>query len=124
MMKLIQLLGVAVCLASFNGCASVSPQEVAAADFGKLPTDYKEMVKRDLLGQLKDPYSAVMTFGEPRKGYAAKGLVNGGGNRFGYYIPVAVNAKNSYGGYTGDQMYYYFFTEGILYMTYGPPEYL
>ncbi len=29
-------------------------------------------------------------------------------------VPVAINARNSFGGYTGDEMHYYAFNGGII----------
>ena len=62
--------------------------------------------------QLKDPYSAKYTFEEPRKGMCKDGLLLGGEKHYGYIVPVTINAKNSYGGYTGNELHYFFFSEG------------
>jgi hypothetical protein len=36
------------------------------------------------------------------------------GTYFGYTVPVLVNAKNSYGGYTGFKVYKFFFQRGEI----------
>ena len=50
-----------------------------------------------LAQRLKDPQSAQITYGRVVKGwmYEAKGL------QFGYLFSVTLNAKNSFGAYTG-----------------------
>jgi hypothetical protein len=63
-------------------------------------------------GQLKDPYSAVYKFEQPRKGFAQDGALAGGKRHYGWIMPVWINAKNSFGGYTGYQQYVAFFSEG------------
>jgi hypothetical protein len=47
---------------------------------------------------LKDPVSAQYRFSEPRKGLLKPWS---GGKFYGYLVLTAINAKNSYGGYTG-----------------------
>ena len=98
----------------FAGCAAtVSQQEIAGADYGQYPADYEQTIKNAMSGLLKDPYSAVYRFGMPMKGYARDGIIAGGKSHFGYIIPVGVNAKNSYGGYTGEKMYYFLINSSI-----------
>lgn len=63
-------------------------------------------------GQLRDPYSAVYRFETPRKGYVKDGLLVGGKIHYGWIVPVWINAKNGFGGYTGAQLFYaMFFSE-------------
>lgn len=68
---------------------------------------------------LKDPESARYTFQPTFKGYSQDGSMSdsSGGVRYGYVAPVLVNAKNSYGGYTGNQQYVFMFSGGIMYDT-------
>ncbi len=56
---------------------------------------------------LKDPESARYRFGEPQRAYVNNGLLRGGNVVWqGYVIYFFVNAKNSYGGYTGEQPWF------------------
>lgn len=54
---------------------------------------------------LKDPSSAIFTWDMPYKKYYK---IHNMELHFGYAGCAAVNAKNSYGGYTGESLYYYF----------------
>ncbi|MBB1441520.1 hypothetical protein H5202_23485, partial [Shewanella sp. SG41-4] len=47
-----------------------------------------------------------------RKGMTQDGWAAGGEKHFGYIVPTLINAKNSYGGYTGSQRYYFLFSNG------------
>lgn len=118
-------LGVVLCLAfgvSFlTGCAPKppSPVEISTANYGALPGDYQDLIKAHFSTVLKDPESARYTFMPTYKGYSQDGSLaeSAGGVKYGYVVPVLVNAKNSYGGYTGNQQYAFIFSGGVLYDT-------
>jgi hypothetical protein len=89
------------------GCVSVSPQEIASADFGPKPGDYEERVKKFMGSVLKDPMSAVYEFRPTlRKGVVMGGLPDNFAKHYGWVVIVSINAKNSFGGYTGAKTYY------------------
>lgn len=94
-----------------QGCGStpIADQRITgAADYGEYPTTYKEIVKQYFDLSLKDPESARYQFGpEPTKAYTRNAIIPNGAQPvdFGYVVYVSVNAKNSYGGYTGGQVY-------------------
>jgi hypothetical protein len=70
------------------------------------PRFYQSSIKTDFEARLKDPESASYSFGAPAKAYANNGLARGGEVTWrGYAVPVSANAKNSYGGYTGNKEY-------------------
>lgn len=89
-----------------SSCTTVSTQEVASAHFGSIPSDYQEQIKAYMATRLKDPYSAVYTFTPARRGFWQDGLIYGGKKHFGYIEVIGVNAKNSFGGYTGEEVHY------------------
>jgi hypothetical protein len=65
---------------------------------------------------LKDPESARYRYGTPFKGQINKGLISGGGIQWiGWVFPVQINAKNSFGGYTGYKTHYVLTTNGRIY---------
>ncbi|MBA5234749.1 hypothetical protein H2Y56_21960 [Pectobacterium aroidearum] len=98
-MKIIS--AILACLFFLTGCvAPMTKNEVAAASYQQLPSDYQEKIKQYFESRLKDPDSAKYRFSEPRKAFTEAT------RHFAYVVPVAVNAKNSYGGYTGFKMYY------------------
>ncbi len=83
-----------------GGCAGTIP--VKQAEFGAYPVDYKEKVMRFIGYFLKDEDTARFNFESPVKIVQQRGPIYGGGVEFiGYVVPVSVNAKNDYGGYTG-----------------------
>lgn len=95
-------------LAPFIGGCALPPdsQEWASASFGELPANWQEMVKSATNRILIDPTSPIYTFRMPRKACFRGGLLAGGGKTYGWAIEYYVNAKNSFGGYTGDQRQY------------------
>lgn len=97
------------------GCATATKQEVSNADFGSPPVNAEADIKGLMSQRLKDPYSAVYRVDAPRKGVAQDGLLRGGKKRFGWLVPVGINGKNSFGGYTGEQMHYFLFSGGMIY---------
>jgi hypothetical protein len=85
-------------IATLSACAVPAPD----ADYGAYPVNFEAGVRERIGSLLKDPDSARYQFGAPVKGYANTGLIYGGGVTFtGYFIPVEVNARNGFGGYTG-----------------------
>jgi hypothetical protein len=100
-----------------NQPIKLSPEESAKAVFGVYPTDYQDRVKKYFNVTLKDPYSAVYDFSDtPKRARVFRGIINGGGHTYGYACIVGVNAKNSFGGYTGMKQYRMFLsTDGQTY---------
>jgi len=104
-------------LSLVSACAlRPSQEEIANADYGAYPTDYAEIIRSHMARRLKDPYSARYDFlNEPLPGWQG-GL---GGVVFGYRVCVLVNAKNSYGGYTGAKLYFFMIKDGRVVKTIG-----
>lgn len=112
-----------------SGCATVTPQDIARADFGSPPTNYEQAIKGLMEQTLKDPDSAKYKFEAPVKGFAQDGFLRGGKKHFGYIVMTQINAKNSYGGYTGAESYAFFFSEGgisdiTMQLKYGMAKYV
>lgn len=104
---------------AFVGCAAVNkptPEQIASANYGKYPDDYKEIVQRYVSRILIDPDSAKFSeWRGPSQGY----WYDYGSTFFGYRICVEVNAKNRMGGYTGRQQYYFLIKDGLIVKTDG-----
>lgn len=104
-------------LFSFSGCASLlNPQptlaEIQSADYGTQPPDnYEKIIKECLDRSLYDPYSAHYRYGKPWKGWEK---IIGEKAFYGYYVDIAVNAKNGFGAYTGDTFYRFNFFNGKI----------
>lgn len=108
---------VILAIAILAGCASgPTPQKIASADYGS-PISQEQAetrVQQYFNGVLKDPYSAQYQFSPVQKGYIIGSAMEGRPLYAGYMITVYVNAKNSYGGYTGAQAYSFLFQNGKL----------
>jgi hypothetical protein len=94
------------------------PTEAAqsAADYGA-PIEQSEAQKLAeswLTLHLKDSESARYQWGTIQRGYSKDPLISGGSVNYGYLLPVLVNAKNSYGGYTGFEQWGFLFRNGSL----------
>lgn len=86
------------------------------ANYGELPADYQQQAQTYFADVLKDPDSARYKFGTPRRAYGNNGLVYGGKIAFvGWAVPVYINAKNSFGGYTGYEPYLVIFVDGHVF---------
>lgn len=107
-MKNLMLVVVMIVLA---GCATPpTEQELASADYGAYPGDYEQVVEGYMQSILKDPDSARYEFlNSPKKGWAGIG-----NKRFGYVVCANINAKNSFGGYTGNRLNYFFIKDGSV----------
>jgi len=94
----------------------VTAQELADADFGVYPENYKELVRENLYHTLIDPNSLMLEFtGLPYKGYCYAPTYVPKGEHFGYGICLRVNAKNKMGGYTGWKDYVAYIRNGKVY---------
>lgn len=100
--------------ASLSACAlKPSQQEIESADYGPYPSDYENIIKQHMSNRLKDPYSAQYQFlGSPRSGWNSFG-----GMKFGYGVCAYINAKNSYGGYTGNKIHFFMINNGYVVKT-------
>ncbi|PCI44543.1 MAG: hypothetical protein COB49_10980 [Alphaproteobacteria bacterium] len=93
-----------------SGCATV-PNETLPEnfDFGEPPENYAEQTKAYFDLVLKDPASAKYSYVSDFIKVQCHTFVLRGSQRkltfAGWARQVAVNAKNSYGGYTGPKLY-------------------
>ncbi|MDQ7962786.1 hypothetical protein RDI61_01800 [Pseudomonas plecoglossicida] len=117
MFKKIHRLFVALTVAAIAGCASgPTPEQIANADYGTpINQDQAEVrVKEYFDGVLKDPDSAKYKFSPIQKSHIVSSAWEGRQLYAGYVMTVKVNAKNSYGGYTGNEDYVFLFHNGEL----------
>lgn len=85
--------------------------DTANADYGQYPSNFEELVKQWGAANLKDPDSARYTrISKPRKEYLVANLKPA----FGYSVCATINAKNSYGGYSGNQTYWFMIRDGKI----------
>jgi len=84
------------------------------ADYGQYPSNYESVIKQWYMANLKDPNSATFVgFTDPQKDHAIKNQFEKTA-MFGYSVCASVNAKNSYGGYTGAQTKWFLIRNGTV----------
>ena len=107
-------------------CASAPPrpEELAGADYGSPITqeDAQASAQAFLKRHLKDPSSAQVDWGGVNRGWMREAPIHGNKLRFGYMLTASVNAKNSFGAYTGYKPYQFFFFNGALVSVYAEQE--
>ena len=100
-----------------SGCkTSISPEQIASADYGKLPSNYQEAIKGHMKTLLFDPDSAHYRFvDDPIKGYAyVLGTLDP--PVFGQLVTVRINAKGRLGEYVGEKPYTFLFKNEKFWM--------
>jgi hypothetical protein len=95
-----------------GGCVSAPTlQQQQDAYYGPEPKDYQEIVKNGMSALLKDPTSATYEFiMPPKKTWYGGGL--SGPIQYGWGVCTSINAKNSFGGYTGSKLYFFLLRDG------------
>lgn len=107
-------------LLALTACASPpSPAQLADADYGPYPTNWKALVKERLESVLVDPGSAEYRFNYPApiQGWQnVKGPAGGFSSEtiYGWKACFQYNAKNRMGGYGGYEDVYVFFKNGRI----------
>ena len=112
LIRLVSTFTLVLLLGVVTGCETTAG--LATADYGIVPDGYEAAIKEYFSSRLKDPYSAVYRFEFPRRAWYRDGLVFGGKIHYGFIVPVGLNAKNSYGGYVGEEAHAIFFRDGHL----------
>lgn len=100
MKQLFRIVLIFGCMFVFGGCVSSQDREqmIMALEYGSPPVHYEQSIKEFLETTLYDASSAKYIFYKPLKCYKE---INGTIPWNGYAVPVEINAKNRYGGYTG-----------------------
>ncbi len=107
----------ALALVVLGACEEApSPAEIAAADYGRpMAQGECEVVARAaLLGILRDPGSAQFRFGACERWAGVPAFYMNLPRQYGYAVPVEVNARNGFGGYTGFQPYIIAMRDGAV----------
>lgn len=104
--------------------ASLGPEELANVEWGPYPEDFESRTKTYMDGKLKDPSSAKYRFeNPPYKAYVRKAPIQGGKPfAYGYMVDFWVNARNGFGGYTGDKFYRVLISGDLVYGPVGVNE--
>lgn len=108
------------------GCVHAPPsaEQLTAADYGSpiSQPEAEDAARAFLKRYLKDPESAEMDWGTVQKRWLREAPINGGKLKFGYMLTANINAKNSFGAYTGYKPYQFFFFNGTLVSVYAQQE--
>ena len=99
------------------GCVGPpSAKQLENADYGQpiSTSDARNLASAWLNQNLKDPDSARIEWGQVYKSWFRDAPAFGGRLYWGYSINAQVNAKNSFGGYTGLKPYRFMFRDGVL----------
>jgi hypothetical protein len=89
---------------TLSGCATpLTPAQIASGNYGEYQTQEQcqQKVISYMGARLKDADSARYQFGKCEKKYFPGVVLYAVPRHFGYGIEFSVNAKNSFGGYTG-----------------------
>ena len=81
--------------------------QITTADCGLKPVFHRSMAEVVFDTVLNDPESARITYHDLEKGWVCNGIDDPGA--FCWKMPVTVNAKNAFGGYTGAQTWVFWF---------------
>jgi hypothetical protein len=97
--------------------ASITPstKDVEQADFGAQPMGVEKALREQILAALKDPESARIEFQDARPTWGR--VVGQPDTVFGWEVTAMVNAKNSYGAYTGAKPWNFMLPDGRLLST-------
>ena len=86
-----------------------SSTEIANADYGPYPSNYDEIARVHLQPILKDPQSAqYREYASPKKYWVSRTTHAD----YGYGVCYYINSKNSFGGYTGERVYFFLINNG------------
>lgn len=99
------------------GCASnPTGEELSAANYGaEIGQSACEVKVRSVMEMyLKDPGSATYKFGVCQKAGWNSIPIMGIPKQYGYELSAFINAKNSYGGYTGAKFYKFLIRDGVI----------
>ncbi len=102
------------CLCLLFGCAPrPTAEQLASADYGAYPYNYQQVIDRYLAARLKDP-SSLQYEHIKRPTPIWVGPIGFGSVKYGYGVCAYVNAKNSYGGYTGKRLFFFLLRDGVI----------
>lgn len=110
-MKRLTTLSIIASVLAVAACATpVSPEKLAAADYGPPPpANYEELIKARFNEILVDPTSPIYEIDKPRKGYTRPYEMYGTQEAFGWVVCGTVNSKNRMGGYAGRSPFFVLF---------------
>lgn len=113
--RIASLLACAFVLITLCGCATAPTKPSTPIDYGPPPVVDKAAVEAELRAGLKDPESARFRWIEPVQVSWRENVFKPW--QHGWSVKVWINAKNSFGGYVGEQPYWMRYQNGQRVMT-------
>lgn len=119
-----RLICLALATAMLSGCMQdyyrPDTSNIAPTDYGSpiAQADAEAAAKEFLNARLKDAGSAIYQCYPVTTGVERDALIYGGGVWAGYELRCGVNAKNSFGGYTGFEPFTFMFHDSALVRVY------
>ncbi len=93
--------------------------QLEVADYGSAPENYEEIIRYYMQRVLKDPDSAQYNFTTiPLQMWKRDGF--GSRFKFGWGVCALINAKNSFGGFVGNQNHFFLIRDGTIIDAPGP----
>ena len=98
---MLKLVSIFLGLVLIAGCAhKPSANDMAEADYGRVPNHYKQMIIAKINESLADPESAQIEVPRPYPAVRYLGISKGGKYEYGHVVHVWVSTKNGSGKYT------------------------
>jgi len=98
---MLKLVSIFLGLVLIAGCAhKPSANDMAKADYGRVPNHYKQMIKAKINESLADPESVKIEVPRPFPAVRYLGISKGGEYEYGHVVHVWVSTKNGSGKYT------------------------
>lgn len=116
-MEKAKILSVMVMVAALSACHSIPQRgDPTPRDYGLYPESYQDIVESYLDSVLKDPSSKkIQWLNSPKPiTYSLKPFLSDAVVISGYGVCTFVNAKNSYGGYTGAKLVLFLIRDGSV----------
>jgi len=117
----------------FTGCETgPSENQLSSANYGPFPDDYEKIIRSfvDRVAIDPDPSSTHCRFEQPKKGWMKNDRDPFAVYEFGWIVAGWINAKNHYGGYSGEKSWDFLIRDGKIVLMrsldidtyYGKPE--
>jgi hypothetical protein len=93
------------------GCATISSNDLAHADYGPYPADYQSLITREAQARPETPAGAALVFGKPVPG-VSHGLFAGSGTTYGYIVAVEIIRPHGSEAHTPSRLHYFMIADG------------
>lgn len=118
------LFGVTGCGVAYESNSAKLMKTTSAEAWGSPPPSGHNQAEENFIkARLRDPQSAIFRFKEPYRGTIPASQASPSAVPV-WIVEVSVNAKNAYGGYTGEKLYQFSYSKERLIAVFGPDLWL